>query len=47
VRDIATLKKSVTYDVLTNWRLRLNRKSVNHHVAAPAPADPQPVLVGK
>jgi alanine racemase len=29
VRDIATLKKSVTYDVLTNWRLRLRRKSVN------------------
>jgi alanine racemase len=29
VRDIAKLKKSVTYDVLTNWRLRLHRKSVN------------------
>jgi len=29
VRDIAKLKKSVTYDVLTNWRLRLRRKSVN------------------
>lgn len=29
VRDIAALKKSVTYDVLTNWRLRLRRKSVN------------------
>jgi alanine racemase len=29
VRDIANLKKSVTYDVLTNWRLRLKRKSVN------------------
>jgi alanine racemase len=29
VRDIAQLKKSVTYDVLTNWRLRLRRKSVN------------------
>ena len=29
VRDIATLKKSVTYDVLTNWRLRLRRKNVN------------------
>ena len=29
VRDIATLKKSVTYDVLTSWRLRLRRKSVN------------------
>lgn len=31
VRDIAALKKSVTYDVLTNWRLRLRRKSVNSH----------------
>ena len=29
VRDLAALKKSVTYDVLTNWRLRLRRKSVN------------------
>ncbi|HEY5043135.1 MAG TPA: alanine racemase [Verrucomicrobiae bacterium] len=29
VRDIATLKNSVTYDVLTSWRLRLRRKSVN------------------
>ena len=29
VRDIAKLKKSVTYDVLTNWRLRLRRKAVN------------------
>jgi alanine racemase len=29
VRDIAKLKNSVTYDVLTNWRLRLRRKPVN------------------
>ena len=29
VRDIATLKRTVTYDVLTNWRLRLRRKAVN------------------
>ena len=29
VRDVAKLKNSVTYDVLTNWRLRLRRKSVN------------------
>jgi alanine racemase len=36
VRDIAKLKNSVTYDVLTNWRLRLRRKSVNgHHKAVP------------
>jgi hypothetical protein len=31
VRDIAKLKNSVTYDVLTNWRLRLRRKNVNGH----------------
>jgi len=31
VRDVAKLKNSVTYDVLTNWRLRLRRKSVNSH----------------
>jgi len=37
VRDIAKLKNSVTYDVLTNWRLRLRRKSVNgHHQPAPS-----------
>jgi len=29
VRDIAKLKHSVTYDVLTNWRLRLRRQAVN------------------
>jgi alanine racemase len=29
VRDIAKLKNSVTYDVLTSWRLRLRRKCVN------------------
>ncbi|MGA2247085.1 MAG: alanine racemase [Verrucomicrobiota bacterium] len=29
VRDIATQKKTVTYDVLTNWRLRLRRQAVN------------------
>ncbi len=28
-RDIATLKQSVTYDVLTAWRLRLRRKCIN------------------
>jgi alanine racemase len=30
VRDIAKLKNSVTYDVLTGWRLRMRRKNVNH-----------------
>jgi alanine racemase len=33
VRDIAKLKNSVTYDVLTNWRLRLRRKNVNAKAA--------------
>jgi alanine racemase len=36
VRDIAKLKNSVTYDVLTNWRLRLRRKAVNAAGANPA-----------
>jgi alanine racemase len=43
VREVATLKKTVTYDVLTNWRLRLRRKAVNAAIPAapeqaPAPA---------
>ena len=29
VHDLAKLKKSVSYEVLTGWRLRLRRKSVN------------------
>jgi alanine racemase len=29
VHDLAKLKNSVSYDVLTGWRLRLRRKSVN------------------
>jgi len=33
-RDLAKLKNSVTYEVLTSWRLRLRRKSVNE---APPP----------
>ncbi len=33
VHEMAKLKNSVSYDVLTSWRLRLRRKSVN---AAPA-----------
>jgi len=28
-RDIAKLKNSVTYDVLTAWRLRMRRKHVD------------------
>jgi alanine racemase len=34
VHDIAKLKNSVSYDVLTNWRLRLRRKAVNTGKAA-------------
>ena len=33
VHDIAKLKNSVSYDVLTNWRLRLRRKAVNGKTA--------------
>jgi hypothetical protein len=33
-RDVAQLKNSVTYDVLTGWRLRLRRKCVNGEAAA-------------
>jgi alanine racemase len=33
-RDVAQLKNSVTYDVLTGWRLRLRRKCVNGEGAA-------------
>jgi alanine racemase len=32
VHDLAKLKNSVSYDVLTSWRLRLRRKSVNGEV---------------
>lgn len=32
-RDVAQLKNSVTYDVLTSWRLRLRRKCVNGEVS--------------
>jgi alanine racemase len=34
VHDVAKLKNSVSYEVLTAWRLRLRRKCVN---ALPAP----------
>jgi alanine racemase len=36
VHDLARLKNSVSYDILTNWRLRLRRKCVNGAVKAPA-----------
>jgi len=46
VQDIAKLKNSVTYDVLTNWRLRLRRKNVNPSTANGPDSgaiDPHPV----
>jgi alanine racemase len=38
VHDLAKLKNSVTYDVLTSWRLRLRRKSINGSAHPPAAA---------
>ncbi|MFO1477258.1 MAG: alanine racemase [Verrucomicrobiota bacterium] len=38
VHDLAKLKNSVSYDVLTNWRLRLRRKCVNGTDAAAEPS---------
>jgi alanine racemase len=39
VRDVAKMKNSVTYDVLTNWRLRLRRQAVNAVFPAGQPAE--------
>ena len=33
MHDMAKLKNSVSYEVLTSWRLRLRRKSVNAKIA--------------
>jgi alanine racemase len=49
VHETARLKNSVSYDVLTSWRLRLRRKMVNGHEALPAPVEadlPKPSLAG-
>ncbi len=43
VRDMAVLKHTVTYDVLTGWRLRLRRKAVNGQAKAPREAAPAAV----
>jgi alanine racemase len=32
VHEMARLKNTVSYDVLTAWRLRLRRKVVNAHI---------------
>jgi len=42
VHDVAKLKNSVSYEVLTSWRLRLRRKSVNAKTA-PAKLKVEPV----
>ncbi len=39
VHEIAKLKNSVSYDVLTGWRLRLRRKHVNRDIANRAVLD--------
>ena len=49
VHETARLKNSVSYDVLTSWRLRLRRKTVNGSEALPAPVEadlPKPSLAG-
>ncbi len=43
VHDIAKLKNSVSYEVLTSWRLRLRRKSVNNKTAPEKIGQPIPV----
>ena len=47
VRDLAKLKNSVTYDVLTNWRLRLRRKVVNGENVFSHRLNPMETLVQK
>jgi alanine racemase len=44
VHDMARLKNTVSYDVLTNWRLRLRRKTVNGQIQ-PQPVEAAPALV--
>ena len=39
VHDMAKLKNSVSYDVLTGWRLRLRRKQVNGESSNPPVRD--------
>ena len=42
--DVARLKNSVSYEVLTSWRLRLRRKCVNRDDRMPTPAENGRVL---
>lgn len=46
VHDVARLKNSVSYDVLTNWRLRLRRKCVNAETLRPARLDAAEAIAG-
>jgi alanine racemase len=46
VHDMAKLKNSVSYDVLTSWRLRLRRKRVNAEAGSDAERPAIPVLAG-
>ena len=39
---MARLKNSVSYDVLTNWRLRLRRKTRQWQAAAEGAGDAKP-----
>jgi len=47
VRDVAKLKNTVTYDVLTSWRLRLRRKNVNGETAVPQANTPLETVTAK
>jgi alanine racemase len=43
VHDMARLKNTVSYDVLTSWRLRLRRRTVNAQTT-PQPLEAAPAL---
>jgi alanine racemase len=45
VHDIAKLKNSVSYDVLTNWRLRLRRKPINGEAKGSHRSNPDETLI--
>jgi alanine racemase len=45
VHDLAKLKNSVSYDVLTSWRLRLRRKCVNGEAKSQTPYETEHEIV--
>jgi alanine racemase len=45
VHDMAKLKNSVSYEVLTSWRLRLKRKCVNGETRTERVQEAEPVGV--